>query len=221
MTQPKDVPPKAIGYVRVSTKDQGENGYSLAAQREEIEKYCAAHNLDLLAVIPDVMSGKKTDKLYGRAAALAAIKARIADVLVLRDFDRATRDAYDGLGLQREAKDEGWRIVTTKGEDTDTIGDFELTMKLAFAQEERKRISERTKAGIARALRENPDKPWGRRSTIPRNTVQRIVRLRMQDSMSAKAIAAELTKDGVPTPGGGKRWAHSTVRGVLAREGVE
>jgi len=37
-------------------------------------------------------------------------------VLILNDLDRATRDAYDGLALQPEAKAEGWRIVTTKGE---------------------------------------------------------------------------------------------------------
>ena len=41
------------------------------------------------------------------AAAVAAIKAGIADVLILKDLDRATRDAYDGLALQREAKAEG------------------------------------------------------------------------------------------------------------------
>lgn len=62
------------------------------------------------------MSDRQTDKLCGRAAAVAAIKAGIADVLILKDLDRATRDAYDGLALQREAKAEGWRIVTTKGE---------------------------------------------------------------------------------------------------------
>jgi hypothetical protein len=67
-------------------------------------------------VIPAVMSGCQTDKLCGRAAADAAIKAGIADVLILKDLDRATRDAYDGLALQREANAEGWRIVTTKGE---------------------------------------------------------------------------------------------------------
>ena len=39
--------------------------------------------------------------------AVPAIKAAIADVLILKDLDRATRDAYDGLALQREAKAEG------------------------------------------------------------------------------------------------------------------
>jgi Resolvase, N terminal domain len=62
------------------------------------------------------MSGRKTDKPSGRAAAVSAIKAGTADVLIRKDLDRATRDAYDGLALQRKAKAEGCRIVTTKGE---------------------------------------------------------------------------------------------------------
>ena len=32
------------------------------------------------------MSGRQTDKLYGRAAAVAAIRASIADVLILKDL---------------------------------------------------------------------------------------------------------------------------------------
>ena len=210
---------RAIGYVRVSTKPQGQNGYGLAAQRDAIESYCAANNLELLTVIPDVMTSRRTDKMYGRAAAVAAINAGIADVLVLTALDRASRNTRDGLTLLEEAKDEGWRVVTVKGEGSDAIGDFELTMKLAFAQEERERISERTKAGLRRAKREG--RKLGRPSPIPRPVVERIVVMRMRDGLSAKAIAAQLTKDGVPTPGGGAQWAHSTVRCAFAREGIQ
>ena len=62
------------------------------------------------------MSGRQTDKLRGRAVVAAVIKAGVADLLILKDLDRATRDAYDGLALQRETKPEGWRTVTTKGD---------------------------------------------------------------------------------------------------------
>jgi hypothetical protein len=58
----------------------------------------------------------QTDELCGRAATVAANKAGIADVLLLKDLDRAIRDAYDGLALQREPKAEGSRIVTARGE---------------------------------------------------------------------------------------------------------
>lgn len=51
-----DTRTKAIGYVRVSTLKQGQNGFGLDAQRDAIESYCAANDLRLVAVIPDVMS---------------------------------------------------------------------------------------------------------------------------------------------------------------------
>jgi DNA invertase Pin-like site-specific DNA recombinase len=70
---------KAIGYCRVSTKAQGANGYSLPAQRDAIEKHCAANKFDLVGFIPDVMSGGKADRLHGRAAAVAAIRNHVAD----------------------------------------------------------------------------------------------------------------------------------------------
>ena len=93
--------------MRASTKAQGENGYGLTAQRATYLKHIVrTKDSSLRTVIPDVMSGRQTDKLGGRAAAVAAIKAGIADVLILKGLDRATRDAYDGLALQREAKAE-------------------------------------------------------------------------------------------------------------------
>ena len=36
------------------------------------------------------MSGRKTDKLYGRIAAVAAIRAGLANVLVINALDRVT-----------------------------------------------------------------------------------------------------------------------------------
>lgn len=209
---------RAIGYIRVSTKAQGQNGYGLDAQRDSIRKYCAANDLELLTVIPDVMSGSKAAKLHGRAAAVAAIRAGIADVLVLRALDRATRDTRDGLALMHEAQCEGWRVVTTKGEDTETLGQLELTIKLAFAQEERVRISQRTKDGMARAKRHGTKsgRPIGRASTIPAEVVGRIIEL-SGEGLGAKAIAKALEAESVPSPSGGVIWHYSTVRGVIAR----
>lgn len=57
---------KAVGYIRVSTNRQADTGYGLEAQTHQIRRYCQAQGLELVALIPDVMSGKRTDKLYGR-----------------------------------------------------------------------------------------------------------------------------------------------------------
>ena len=78
---------------------------------------------------------------------------------------------------------------------------------LAFAKEERKKISERTKIRLRRAKREG--KQLGRPSTIPRNTVERIVAMRMRECLSPNVIASQLA---LPA---------SMVRNVLVQEGIQ
>ncbi|MCK8646893.1 recombinase family protein [Mycobacterium colombiense] len=219
MTKPNNGPPKAIGYVRVSTKDQGENGYGLEAQTHQLEIYCAANNLSLVAVIPDVMSGRKTDKLYGRIAAVAAIRAGLANVLVINALDRVSRNTLDGLTLVKDAQDEGWRVLSLDGVDSDKVEKLWLTVRMGFAEEERDKISKRTKQGLIKARQAG--KEPGRRSTIPRDVIDRIVAMRIQEGKGANTIARILTEDGVPTPGGGQAWYPTAIRGVLVREGVE
>lgn len=216
MTQPGERP-KAIGYVRASTNAQGAKGFGLAAQREQIENYCATHNFDLVALHTDVMSGKKTDKLYGRIAAVLAIQAGVANVLVVNTLDRSSRSMADGAKLVSDAKLEGWRVVGIDGTDSDTVSQLTAHARLLVAEEERELISKRTKQGLIKA-RQN-GKALGKPSRIPSDVIDRIVELR-REGQGPKAIASALTADGVPAPRSDK-WHFSTVRGVLAREGVE
>jgi DNA invertase Pin-like site-specific DNA recombinase len=54
---------KVVGYVRVSTSGQVKDGYSLAYQVEEIEKYCQQNELELLHVYEDKgISGATVDE---------------------------------------------------------------------------------------------------------------------------------------------------------------
>ena len=211
-------PTKAIGYIRVSTKEQGSNGFGLEAQTHQLETFCESAGIDLLSVIPDVMSGRKTDKLYGRMAAVAAIRSGLANVLIVNALDRASRSTLDGLTLVQDAQDEGWRVLSLDGVDSDKVEKLWVTVRMGLAEEERDKISKRTKAGLIRARQRG--KQLGRPSPIPRDVVDAIVNLRMRDRLGAKAIATKLTSDGVPTPGGGEQWHHSTVRGVFARQGI-
>lgn len=209
--------PKAIGYIRVSTSRQADSGYGLDAQREQITRYCEANGLELVALIPDVMSGKKSDKLYGRIAAIAAIRSGVANVLVVNTLDRSSRSMADGAKLVADAKAEGWRIVGLDGTDSNTVSQLTAHARLLVAEEEREPISKRTKQGLIRARQAG--KQLGKPSTIDRDTVARIVELR-DSGMGTKAIAAQLDTQKIVPPRGGDKWSYSTVRDVLAREGV-
>ncbi|GAA2417899.1 recombinase family protein [Mycolicibacterium llatzerense] len=208
--------PKAIGYIRVSTSRQADSGYGLDAQREQITRYCAANGLELVALIPDVMSGKKSDKLYGRMAAIAAIRSGVANVLVVNTLDRSSRSMADGAKLVADAKAEGWRIVGLDGTDSNTVSQLTAHARLLVAEEERELISKRTKQGLIRARQAG--KQLGKPSTIDRDTVARIVQLR-DSGMGTKAIAKALDQARIAAPRSNS-WSYSTVRDVLAREGV-
>lgn len=208
--------PKAIGYIRVSTTRQAENGYGLEAQREQVEQFCASNGLELVGLHVDVMSGRKTDKLYGRIAAVTAIQAGIANVLVVNTLDRSSRSMADGAKLVADAKAEGWRIVGLDGTDSDTVSQLTAHARLLVAEEERELISKRTKQGLIKARQLG--KQLGKPSTIERATIDRIVELRSAGK-GTKAIAKVLDADGIAAPRS-STWSYSTVRGVLEREGV-
>ncbi|BAP95966.1 resolvase, N-terminal domain [Mycobacteroides abscessus subsp. massiliense CCUG 48898 = JCM 15300] len=178
--------------------------------------YCAANSLELVGLHVDVMSGRKTDKLYGRIAAVTAIQAGIANVLVVNTLDRSSRSMADGAKLVADAKTEGWRIVGLDGTDSDTVSQLTAHARLLVAEEERELISKRTKQGLIKARQLG--KQLGKPSTIERATIDRIVELRSAGK-GTKAIAKALDSDGIAAPRS-STWSYSTVRGVLEREGV-
>lgn len=211
---------RVIGYVRVSTEGQAsERSHGLAAQWRALERWCRAFGHVLVTVIPEVASTRTPERMYGRLAVEAALRAGLADAMVVRDLDRASRSTLDGAQLVGRAAERGWRIVGTDGVDSaDPEQEFLVNVRLAMAQEERRKISRRTREGLDAARASG--KSLGRPRSITPALARRIVRYRVKDGLSAQAIAALLTEKNVPTPGGGDTWHHSTVRRVFAREGV-
>ncbi len=49
----KGTPMNVLGYIRVSTNEQAENGVSLAAQRHRIREYCQANGYKCVEILED------------------------------------------------------------------------------------------------------------------------------------------------------------------------
>ena len=212
-------PLRVIGYCRVSTDKQGSNGYGLDAQATLLAAYCEANGYELLTITTDVVSGSKTDQMHGRAVAIAAIESGVADALLVRALDRATRSQLDAAKLYDRAERNGWRLLDcNKADSGDPSQRLLADIRIAVAAEERRKISERTKEGLAKARQKG--KRLGRPPQVDAAMAKRIVRMRMRNRLSANAIADRLTAEGEPAPGGGSKWHHSTVRDVFAREGI-
>jgi hypothetical protein len=113
--------------------------------------------------------------------------------------DRATRDQLDAAELFKRAERNGWRLLDCDRADSgDDSQRLLADIRIAVAAEERRKISQRTREGLARARRAGVQ--LGRPSRIPAEVIVRIVELNRQ-GRSAQAIAKQLTAEGVPTPG--------------------
>ena len=91
----------AIGYLRVSTREQGRSGYSLDTQRRDIEAFGAREGFSPRAFYQDVQTGAGADALRlrpGLAAALREAKLRRCPLIVSK-LDRLSRNVHFISGL--------------------------------------------------------------------------------------------------------------------------
>lgn len=223
----------AIGYVRVSTSDQAENGQSLAAQRHAIEGAAKRLGVSVSAWHSDegLSGGSGIDKRPGLLAALDAVKR--GDVLLVAKRDRLARDALLSAWLEKETAKRGARIVSAAGEGTDSDEPTAILMRRvidAFAEFERLVIKARTKAALA-VKRRNCERisrhaPYGwtlgeHGKQEPIEAEQRVLtRLRgwKTRGWSLGRMARTLNEEGTPAKRGGK-WRHQAIAGIFRRDG--
>lgn len=141
----------AIGYARVSTSGQAEDGVSLADQQIRIAAYCQAHGYRLLRVEVDAgLSGGRADNRPALQRALTGVcKAR--GVLVVCKLDRLARSTRDAIDLA-ERIDQCGADLASIGESIDTAsaaGRFVFRLMASLGEMEREVVGERTRAAMA------------------------------------------------------------------------
>jgi DNA invertase Pin-like site-specific DNA recombinase len=129
-------------YIRVSTKAQGASGLGLEAQEASIAQYVAQNGCKLLATYREVETAKR-DTLANRPALLQAIShaRRAKALLVIAKLDRLARSVYVTAGLHRSGVD----FVAC---DNPNANRLTIQILAAVAEDETRRISERTKAAL-------------------------------------------------------------------------
>jgi len=225
---------RVIGYLRVSTDYQADEGVSLAAQRAKLEAYADLYGLELVAVYEDGGHSAKTLNRPALQAALAALEAGQAEGLLVAKLDRLSRSVVDmGTLVNRYFQRHALYSVGEQIDTSSASGRLVLNLLTTVAQWEREAIGERTSDALTHLKakgvklggeclgwqRTEATDEDGRRivADIERevSTVERIVELR-EAGLSLRAIAAALTDEGHATKRGG-RWQANTVRKVLAR----
>lgn len=215
---------KAVAYCRVSTSEQGRSGLGLEAQEKAIKAFADANDIEIVETFVEVQSGKLSDTTRDRpqlGRALAMAKA-IGGPVVVSKLDRLSRDVHFISGLMAHKIE---FIVAELGRQADP---FVLHIYAALAQQERKMISDRTKAGLAAAKARgvklgNPHlrtSDAANRAKIERAKARAaalhdvVAGARARGHTRLRSIAAYLSLSGVPSPGG-KAWSAMAVSRLL------
>jgi DNA invertase Pin-like site-specific DNA recombinase len=207
---------RVIGYLRVSTDEQGLSGAGLAAQRQVVEAECTRRGWHLVAVYEDIASGRRVEGRPGLRDALAAVESGEAGALVVAKLDRLSRSLLDFAEMMERGKRRRWSLVALDlGFDmTTAAGEMVANMLAVFAEFERRLIGDRTRAALA--VKKQQGVRLGRPSQISSALRLRMRRLR-RSGLSYSAIAARLNDEGVATAQGGASWHDSTIRVALRR----
>ncbi|MGJ4890266.1 recombinase family protein [Bradyrhizobium sp. HKCCYLRH3099] len=206
--------PRFIAYFRVSTERQGRSGLGLAAQHRKISEFVAGAGT-LIAEFYDVQSGKD-DSRPELHKAIQLAKRENAKIVIAR-LDRFSRR----VSFIASILEQGIGLVCA---EMPNATDFQLHIFAALAQEERRLISERTKAALAEAKRRGKILGSNGRNlaAINRKAADEFaagLRAKLDADvlrLSYSEIARHLNEAGIMTKTG-RRFFPQTVKNYLAR----
>jgi DNA invertase Pin-like site-specific DNA recombinase len=176
--------PRTAIYARVSTLDQDP-----AMQLRELQAYARHRQLPIAATFIDQVSGATPERPeLGRL--WQAVRARQVDAVLVWKFDRFARSTKQLIDVLEEFRHLGVDFISiTEQIDTSSpLGKAMFTVISAIAEFERALISERVRAGIAKARANG--KPHGR-PRITTELIQEIRQMRRQ-GQSLQRIARRL-----------------------------
>jgi site-specific DNA recombinase len=139
-----------VGYSRVSTASQADQGSSLEAQKAKIAAYAVALELNVIASLEDASSAGSLDR-PGLKAALTLLECGAAQGIVIAKLDRLTRSVKDLGYLIDRYFGEKFALFSV-GDSIDTRsagGRLVLNVLASVSQWEREAIGERTKETLA------------------------------------------------------------------------
>ena len=208
---------KYLAYYRVSTNRQGQSGLGLEAQQLTIKKYLSQDEGILLGEYTEIESGRKSDRPK-LSQALDVCQKKKATLLIAK-LDRLARNVHFISGLL-EAN------VKFLAMDMPNADRFMLHVYAAMAEEEARRISERTKQALQSAKARGVVLGKNGKVLAIQNAKaadsfcllagKEIENLRVMRNMSFRQIADFFNQTGVETPNQ-KRWHCSTVYRVHNR----
>jgi site-specific DNA recombinase len=221
---------KAIGYLRVSTDRQADQGFSLEAQSARIQAMATVQSADLLEVVVDGGESAKNMNRPGLRRVLAQVETGKVDAVIVAKLDRLTRSVKDLCELLELFERKSVALISV-AESLDTgsaAGRLVITIMGAVSQWEREAIGERTR-DVLRHKRSCGERVgnihYGYRLSadgkhVEPDAAEQAVLVTIRDlrarHRSLREIAAVLNASGALTRRG-TAWRHEYVKNVIAK----
>ena len=143
-------------YMRVSTEDQAREGFSLPEQKERLESFCKFKGYEIIDYYQDAGISAKTGNHRPEFERLKDdIKTKKLNTIVALKLDRITRSIYDWENLMTflDENDAYLDCVNDEINTTSANGKMISRLLMSVSQNEIERTSERTKIGLAGAIK--------------------------------------------------------------------
>ena len=189
---------RAILYIRVSTDEQAEKGYSLKHQEDRLRQYCQFQNIEVVAVFKEDHSAKTFERPeFNKLLAFLKKNKKAADLLLFLKWDRFSRNAGDAYGMINQLNKLGTEPQAIEQPlDLDIPENkIMLAFYLAAPEVENDRRSLNTIAGMRRAMKEGRHvtlAPRGYRNA--RNEMNRPIIEPNDDAILVKLAFEEVAK---------------------------
>jgi site-specific DNA recombinase len=212
-------------YARYSTDLQSDR--SIEDQLALCQSYAERNKLTIVATYADrARSGSSTINRDGWQQLMRDAEARAFDVVLAEDVDRISRDEADYHPARKRLAFLGIKIHTVHGGELSQIeGSMRAMMGAMFLEN----LAHKTRRGLAGVVaqgrypggriygyRNVPGKPGQLEIFVDEASVVRRIFAEYAAGRTPRDIARDLTREGIPSPRGG-RWAASTINGNKKR----
>lgn len=219
-------------YVRVSTERQAQEGYSVAAQKENLTRFANDNGFKVYDIYADEgISGKNVEGRPSVKRLIKDIQDRKIDVVLIQKFDRLTRnitDTEDFIALFQKYSVDVLSIADGKVDISNSNGKFMTLLKGLFAQHERELTAERIKVALTQKAKQGYtlccgctpygyNRKKGNKVIIINQEEAKIVRRIFKNYLNGETfteIAKSLNLEGIATKNKGKT-INITKNGVV------
>ena len=223
-----------VAYLRVSTTEQSEKGYSMESQEERIRDYAKFKNFIVRKVYRDGgISGKEMSNRPGLVKMMSELKQR--DHVVVLSLSRLARNLEQAIQIEREIREKrAFLVALDLNIDTQSsIGRLIFQVISSVSEFERNQTSERTSLNLnylssQKKLRPRP--PFGMKSPgkgmefvrdeEEQKVISRIRELKSQNpTITLATMCKQLDKEMLPCRNS-KKWYSNRLKIIMIQNHI-